>query len=65
MKTLEQLHEIAIFLELDTLSAISSISSQPIDIYIPLVGEFNAGKTSLLNALLKSCQLSCSNIPTT
>lgn len=43
----------------------SLLSNDNTELYIPLVGEFNAGKTSLLNALLKSCQLPCSNIPTT
>ena len=59
--------EIADFLELGSIKdRIYSLSSDDkTELYIPLVGEFNAGKTSLLNALLESCQLPCSNIPTT
>lgn len=59
--------EIADFLELGSIKdSIYSLSSDnKTELYIPLVGEFNAGKTSLLNALLESCQLPCSNIPTT
>ena len=55
------------YLALDSVNkTIRSISSNVREcLYIPLVGEFNAGKTSLLNSLLESCQLPCSNIPTT
>ena len=59
--------EIADFLRIDSIKKdINSLSpNDNAELFIPLVGEFNAGKTSLLNALLKSCQLPCSNIPTT
>ncbi|MBR2367667.1 MAG: dynamin family protein [Alistipes sp.] len=59
--------EIADFLRIDSIKKdINSLSpNDNAELFIPLVGEFNAGKTSLLNALLESCQLPCSNIPTT
>lgn len=62
-----KLYEASELLGLDSVkNDIYSLSSDDkTELYIPLVGEFNAGKTSLLNALLKSCQLPCSNIPTT
>lgn len=61
------LYEISDFLGLDSIKAQIStlLTCRYAELYIPLVGEFNAGKTSLLNALLESCQLPCSNIPTT
>ena len=59
--------KIANWLRIDSIKneIYSLLSDDNNEIYIPFVGEFNAGKTSLLNALLKSCQLPCSNIPTT
>ena len=63
----DNLINIANFLGVDSImNEINALSNNTnSELYIPLVGEFNAGKTSLLNALLKSCQLPCSNIPTT
>ena len=61
-------YEIIDFLSLSEIKLkLENINSalRPYEIFVPLVGEFNAGKTSLLNALLESCQLPCSNIPTT
>ena len=61
------LYETSEFMGLDSIkNEISTLlTCRYAELYIPLVGEFNAGKTSLLNALLKSCQLPYSNIPTT
>ena len=61
------LYEISELLGLESIKTQIStlLTCRYAELYIPLVGEFNAGKTSLLNALLKSCQLPCSNIPTT
>lgn len=63
----ENFIEIADFLRIKSIkNDINVLSSDDnTELYIPLVGEFNAGKTSLINALLESCELPCSNIPTT
>ena len=65
--TQTKLYEISEFIGLDSITnqLCALMACRCEELYIPLVGEFNAGKTSLLNALLKSCQLPCSNIPTT
>lgn len=53
--------EIADFLRIDSIKKdINSLSpNDNAELFIPLVGEFNAGTTSLLNALLKSCHKAC------
>lgn len=63
----DKLLTVSEFLDIDSInSKIKSISSCVCkELYIPLVGEFNAGKTSLVNSLLQSCKLPCSNKPTT
>lgn len=64
---IKTLKDVAEFLNLNNVSdeIDAIVSSNGDEVYLPLVGEFNAGKTSLINALLESCKLPFSNEPTT